>query len=266
MTRFAFLPGSSFFHRMDPTLKLLWNFLSAGMLILNLDAVYSALWFVYVFVLALGLGGLPLTRFLRTIAPFMVFGAVLALWQVVYNPAGTQVYWQWGPLRLTLEGLLFGVATFFRILALTSLAAIFTLTTNPARLVESLMQVAQVPYRLAYTVYAGLRFLPLFENEARLLSHAHLVRGVGETGRGWRDRLRLSWSLVLPLLVSGLRRARAAAIAMDSRAFGAYPRRTVLHPARLGRLDVVFVLVHLAGAAAALYYFVVLGHGRYLIA
>jgi energy-coupling factor transport system permease protein len=262
--RLAYLPGDSFFHRMDPTAKLVWNLLAAATIVLNIAPGYSALCFAYVAALALVAARLPLRRYVGLLAGFATFGAVLALWQVVYNPAGSQVLWQWGVLRVTVEGIGFGVAVFFRLLTLTSLAAIFTLTTDPARLVESLMQVARVPYRLAYTVYAGLRFLPLLEDEAQVITRAHLVRGVGATGAGPVARLRLGASLMVPLLVSGIRRARAAAIAMDSRAFGAYPQRTVLYPVRVDRLALAWALAHALLLAALFYYFVILGQGQVL--
>jgi len=265
MTRLTYLPGDSFFHRMDPTVKLAWNFLAAALVASHLDPLYGALWFGYAFGLAVCLARLPLRRYLRLVAVFAAFGLSLGLWQAVYNPGGSPALWAWGPVHVTLKGLSTGVAILFRVLALTSLAAVFTLTTEPARLMESLIQVARLPYRLAYTVYAGLRFMPLFQDEAQIISNAHQVRGVSDADTGLFARLRLNASLVVPLLVSGIRRARAAAIAMDSRAFGAYDRRTVLHPQRLRRRDLAFLLGHVVLAAALFYYFVILGQGRLFI-
>jgi energy-coupling factor transport system permease protein len=114
-------------------------------------------------------------------------------------------------------------------------------------------------------MYAAMRFIPLYENEAVVVQNAHLVRGVGEAGKSIQSRLKLTWSLLVPLLVSGIRRAQAAAIAMDSRGFGAYNHRTILHKAEVSRATKVFVWAHIAVSLVAFYYYVILGHGSHYI-
>jgi hypothetical protein len=52
---------------------------------------------------------------------------------------------------------------------------------------------------------------------------------------------------------------------MDSRAFGAYDRRTVLRQAEVSHQTKAFVLAHVPAAAAAFYYFVMLGHGAQIV-
>jgi energy-coupling factor transport system permease protein len=261
MQRFRYLKGNSFFHRMDPTWKFIWNFVVLVSILLNFDVVYAALWFGYVLILAVVFAQIPLRQYLRSITFFFGIAIFLLFWHTVYSPFEGERLISWGPITMTREGIIEGVALFFRMLVLGSLTLIFTLTTDPARMVESLIQVARVPYRIGYAMYAALRFIPLFENEAQVIMNAHLIRGVGETGHDIRSRLKLSRSLVVPLLVSGIRRARAAAIAMDSRCFGAYDRRTILHPATVTRPAVLFCLAHVMLCLAAFYYYIILGRG-----
>jgi energy-coupling factor transport system permease protein len=118
-----------------------------------------------------------------------------------------------------------------------------------------------VPYRIGYTAYAVLRFIPLYENESQIMMNAHQIRGVGETGKGPLSRLKLYRSTLIPLLVSGIRRAQRLSIAMDSRAFGAHDKRTVLHEVKVDRATVVFVSVHILLALVAFYLFVIAGYG-----
>jgi energy-coupling factor transport system permease protein len=106
-----------------------------------------------------------------------------------------------------------------------------------------------------------LRFIPLYDYEAQVMTSAHLIRGVGETGKGLLSKFKLYRSLLIPLLVSGIRRAQALSIAMDSRAFGAFDKRTVLQEVKVGRETVVFVVFHIALFVAAFYYFIIAGHG-----
>ncbi len=261
MRRFNYLKGDSFFHRMDPTWKLAWNFALVLSIIVNFDVRYSAAWLVYVVFLILFIARIPLGQYVRTISFFAMIGFFIACWQSVYNPWGGTLLFTWGPLRFTREGLTDGFGIFFRIVVIVSVAVIFTLTTDPARMVESLIQVGRVPYRIGYTLYATLRFIPLYENEAQIIMNAHQIRGVGQSGTGLRSRLQLTWSMIVPLLVSGIRRAHISALAMDSRGFGAYESRTVLTAIQVPLYTKVFVLAQVVVLVAVLYYFIILGHG-----
>ncbi|MCC7361540.1 MAG: energy-coupling factor transporter transmembrane protein EcfT [Anaerolineales bacterium] len=261
MRRFRYMHGTSFFHRMDPTWKLIWNVVVLLSLLFNFQVPYAVAWFVYTACLALFLADITPRQYLRSISYFLGIALFILVWRVLYSPFEGTVLWSWGPIDVTREGITEGVAIFFRFLVLATVTTIFTLTTDPGRMVESLVQIARVPYRIGFAMYAALRFIPLFENEAQVINNAHLIRGVGETGRDPLSRLRLTSSLVVPLLVSGIRRARSAAIAMDSRCFGAYDRRTVLHPQQATPAALWFVLAHLAVGLASFIYFFVLGHG-----
>jgi len=257
MARFRYLKGDSFFHRMDPTWKFAWNLLVLAAVLAHLGVGWGLAWWAYAAALALGGARLPLRTYLRGLSFFLGMGLFVLLWHSLYSRVGGAALFAWGPITVTAAGMVNGVAIFFRILALASLALIFTLTTDPARLVESVIQVARVPYRIGFTLYAALRFIPVLENEAQVLANAHRVRGVGAGYRagwsGWAARLRLTASLVVPLLVSGRRRARLMALAMDSRAFGAAPTRTVLHPAVVTRATRLWVLAQVVVTAAVYY-------------
>jgi energy-coupling factor transport system permease protein len=262
MARFQYLKGDSFFHRMDPTWKFVWNFVVVGTIILNFDVLYTALWYVYVFVLAVFIARIPLKQYLRSIAFFVAIALFIAVWKSVYYAweeyEQVHLLFSWGPINMTREGILEGFTSGIRVLVIVSLSILFTLTTDPGRMVDSLIQVARIPYRLGYTAYATLRFIPLYENEAQVIINAHQIRGVGETGKSLGSKLRLYRSLLVPLLVSGIRRAQAASIAMDSRAFGAYEKRTFIRKATVSRSAIAFVCVHIAVAVAAFFYFIIL--------
>jgi len=119
------------------------------------------------------------------------------------------------------------------------------LTTEPKRLVQSLMQVAKLPYRIGYTLYAALRFIPLAYEEHKNITNAHLVRGVGFSRIGLFSKLNLLKSSVIPLLISGIRKAQDVSIAMDSRGFGAYKKRTIIDEIKVRNQDRIFVIITL---------------------
>ena len=269
MARFGYLDGDSFFHQMDPSWKLLWNILFVGMVILNFDLVYSVDCLVYIVVLTLVVSRIYIRRYVRSLMVFLSLALFVAVWKSLYyvwdETEVVHVWFSWGPIAMTREGVVEGVASFFRILVVVSVSLLFTLTTNPVRLVDSLIQIAGLPYRIGYAVYAAMRFIPLYENEARVISNAHQIRGVGETGKGLLSKLRLYRSILIPLLVSGIRRAQRTSIAMDSRAFGAHDVRTMIREANVSLVTKIFVLGHGVAAVVAFYYYIVLGHGAHFI-
>ena len=67
--------------------------------------------------------------------------------------------------------------------------------------------------------------------------------------------------MLIPLLVSGIRRAQAASIAMDSRAFGAFAKRTNIRETKVSRSTIAFVLAHIGVGIVAFLYYIILGYG-----
>jgi energy-coupling factor transport system permease protein len=182
---------------------------------------------------------------LRTLArPLLFFFALGALGFVGSNalfyappPGGSvTILWQRGALRVTVEGLRVGLSLTIRMMAIVVLSMIFVTTTDPTDLVLSLIQHARFPFRLGYGILVAYRFLPLWQTELGIIRAAHRIRGVGErtTLRGRWEQLR---RYAVPLLASAIRKSERVAIAMDSKAFGALPRRTYYRQVRVTWLD-----------------------------
>jgi energy-coupling factor transport system permease protein len=265
MARFQYLKGDSFFHKMDPTCKFIWNFVVVATIFMNFAMPYSVTWYVYVAILAIIVAKITPKQYARSQLAFLGLVLFVAFWKTVYyvpeEGEVVRVLFTWGPINMTQEGMLEGFSQMWRSLVIIGLSIIFTMTTDPGRLVDSLIQVARVPYRIGFTAYAAMRFIPIYQYEAQVILNAHQIRGVGDEGKSFTSRLKLYRSMLVPLLVSGIRRAQAASIAMDSRAFGAYDKRTQIRKATVSRSDIAFVLVHVGIAVAAFYYFIILGRG-----
>lgn len=265
MARFQYLKGDSFFHKMDPTCKFIWNFIVVATVIMNFAIEYSLTWYVYVTLLAIVAAKIAVRQYVRSQLAFLGMVLFIAFWKSVYYVPDegevVRILFAWGPINMTREGIFEGFSQMWRSLVIISTSIIFTITTDPGRLVDSLIQIARVPYRIGFTAYAALRFIPIYQNEAQVILNAHQIRGVGDEGKSFTSRFKLYRSLLVPLLVSGIRRAQAASIAMDSRAFGAYDKRTQIRKATVSRSDIAFVLVHVVIGIAAFYYFIILGRG-----
>ncbi|MDR2253905.1 MAG: energy-coupling factor transporter transmembrane protein EcfT [Bifidobacteriaceae bacterium] len=143
-----------------------------------------------------------------------------------------------------------GAATALRLTAAMTLALAGSLGTTVASLTSALVRHWRVPYRFADGAGQALRFAPRYAREVQTLRAAQRARGIGQR-RGPVGAVRRSARMVLPLVAGGVRHAERVALAMDSRAFGAFERRTDRAPTQMRARDFVFVAA-LWGAYAAI--------------
>ncbi|WP_396656092.1 energy-coupling factor transporter transmembrane component T family protein [Microbacterium sp.] len=169
-----------------------------------------------------------------------VLGFSLSLWTDASRVDHSVVVLQAGDWVLYGQALAVGFGTALRLAAILALSLIPGLTTTGPDLVRSLIQQLRVPYRIGYTAMAAFRFVPRFRHELDVIRAAHRVRGA-HGGRGPFAVLARGFGYVVPLLAGAIRHAERVALAMDARAFGAYPTRTERYPVPFRGRDAVFI-------------------------
>jgi energy-coupling factor transport system permease protein len=145
-----------------------------------------------------------------------------------------------------------GFATALRLAAIVALSLISGLSTTGPDFARSMVQQLRVPYRIGYTALAAFRFVPRFGHELDVIRQAHRVRGA-HGGRGPFSTIARWAGYIVPLLAGAIRHAERVALAMDARAFGAYPDRTERHLMPWRVRDTVFVVLFCAVSAALLW-------------
>lgn len=244
---------SSYLAQRDPTVKLALVLLLSLVLFLVIDPITPLLMLAATVATGLAAGRVPLGSFLRVLAPLALvalgFVWTNALFARVTDPSA--VTWSAGPLRVTLPGLLFGLAIGLRGLAIGALSVTLVLTTDPTQLVVSLMRNARLPFRLGYPLLAAYRFLPFFQDELDQIDLARRIRGRAEPS-SVVERLRLRAGELVPLIAIAVRRAARIAVAMDARGFAAPQRRTFYREARIGPADLLFGGLALGATTALL--------------
>ena len=238
---FSYYETDSFLHRRNPSLKLLSLMVLMLAVTMAFDPWTPTVFFVGALAVQCFLGRVPLRSLARPLLFFFALGALgfVSSNALFYAPppgGSVAVLWQRGALRVTVEGLRVGVSLTIRMMAIVVFSMIFVTTTDPTDLVLSLIQHARFPFRLGYGILVAYRFLPLWQTELGIIRAAHRIRGVGErtTLRGRWEQLR---RYAVPLLASAIRKSERVAIAMDSKAFGALPRRTYYRQVRVTWLD-----------------------------
>ena len=128
------------------------------------------------------------------------------------------------------------VAMTLRFVVLVESFSVFFLTTSPDHLGLALEQ-SRVPYEFAFAFTTAVRFVPVLAEEAQTIMDAQKARGLELEKGGLLKRIRNYVPVLIPLIVSAIRRSLELAEAMESRAWGATKKRTNLYALKLHRGD-----------------------------
>jgi energy-coupling factor transport system permease protein len=239
--------ADSVMHRMDAITKFMWILiLGAFGFLLSAPELVGIL---VVTVIATGLifAGIRLGQFVKASAYFWILGTAAGFFQLIIRQGGEELV-ALGPLSITSEGLRFGLTFALRITLIATASLFYVWTTDPKKLVMAAVYL-RVPYRIAYSLFVALRFVPLIENEARVIKEAQTIRGVEQV----KGKIEAAKRYVVPLLASSLQKSQRMAIAMEARGFGFASTRTYSEDFRWAWQGGVLVLLF-AGLGATLFW------------
>jgi energy-coupling factor transport system permease protein len=139
-----------------------------------------------------------------------------------------------------------------RFVVLVESFSVFFLTTSPDHLGLALEQ-TRVPYEFAFAFTTAVRFVPVLAEEAQTIMDAQKARGLELEKGSFLKRIRNYVPVLIPLIVSAIRRSLELAEAMESRAWGATKKRTNLYALKLLRGDFALLAINVALLAVAVY-------------
>lgn len=243
-----YVPRDSFTDKCDPRGKLLF-------LIAYIVAVFTAKNFYGLAVVAAVLllctaasktSFFKLLSSVRAVLFLLVFTAVINL----FFYSGETVYFQWGIIRLTKEGL---IATGFlaaRLVLLVCGSSLLTVTTSPVALTDGLesllspLKLIKFPvHELALIMSIALRFIPILSDETSRIISAQKARGADFESGGLIKRAKSMIPVLVPLLIGAFRRADELGDAMDARCYSGSKVRTKYKKLRFSARDIaVFAL------------------------
>jgi energy-coupling factor transport system permease protein len=154
--------------------------------------------------------------------------------------------------NLKLSSIEYALAMTLRFLVLVESFSIFFLTTSPDHLGLALEQ-AKVPYEFCFAFITAVRFVPVLAEEAQTIMDAQKARGLELEKGNFLKRVRNYIPILIPLIVSAIRRSLELAEAMESRAWGATKKRTNLYVLKLHRKDYFLAAFSICLLAAAIY-------------
>ena len=250
-----FFPGSSLLHRLDPRTKLVVS-------IVYIVAIFMAQSYLAYALLALSAVVLVLVsrisvrvilKGLKPIVAVLLFTFVLNLFFAA-GKSGEAPLFELGFLHIYKSGIIHASLMSVRIVILILSTSVFlTYTTSPIRLtdgIESLLkplEKVRVPVHVfAMLMTIALRFIPTFVEETDKIMSAQKARGADFSSGGLIKRARALLPILIPLILSALRRADDLATAMECRCYRGGDGRTKMTALRYRLSDLWFFLLSAA--------------------
>lgn len=243
-----YYPADSAIHRLDPRTKLVLTIALA--IALFIPNGFISLLTVALFVFAVYLlSKVPLKLAFNSIKAILPLIIIMTVLNVLYLGGGT-VLFKWWVFTVSTEGIRKAIFMAVRIILLIITTSLLTYTTSPIDLTDGLerllrpLKVIKVPvHDLAMIMTIALRFIPTLMEEAEKIMCAQKARGADIDTGNFAKRVKALIPILVPLLVSAVRRAAELATAMDCRCYQGGEGRTQMKQSKLHLSDgIAFIL------------------------
>ena len=238
--------GESVIHRLDPRIKIIGTIL----FIAELFIVHDFIGFAFcgaALAIIVGVSKVPPAFILRGLKPILliiIFTFCLNIFMV-----DGRIIWQWGFLKITVEGLYTAAFMGLRLVLLIIGSSLLTLTTKPIsltdaieRLLRPLNRIGVPTHEIAMMMSIALRFIPTLLEETDKIMKAQQARGADFESGNILSRAKSLIPILVPLFVSAFRIAQDQAMAMEARCYRGGKGRTRMHEMKFAGRDVAAMI------------------------
>lgn len=247
-----YINNGSALSRMDPRTKLF----CAVLLIILVSVIsrFSAFALCLLFCAALQRSSrITISYILGSFKPFVAFLIFIFFIEVLFfqNPPHTHLIWQWWILSISKLGITTSILTIIRVLFLYYLTSMLTFTTSLVDLTDgseallSPLQRIGIPTNaLVMVMVIAFKFVPIFVTEVERLMKAQTARGVRFDQGNFIQRTMKIAPLMVPLFISGFKRATVLSTAMEARCYGNHKgwRRSKRRELHFERFDAIVLI------------------------
>ncbi|MGN1004553.1 MAG: energy-coupling factor transporter transmembrane component T family protein [Oscillospiraceae bacterium] len=241
-----FFPGNTIIHRMDPRAKLLFTILYIVALFLA-KSLLAYLVLIAVLVACVAVSKIKPAALFKGMKPILFLILITGLLNLFYTPGDP--IWQWGFLKITVEGIWAAIFMILRITMLICCTFMLTYTTSPIMLTDGLenllgpLKKIKVPvHELSMMMSIALRFIPTLIEETDKIMSAQRARGADFDTGNLLQKAKALVPLLVPLFVSSFRRADELAIAMECRCYHGGEGRTRLKQLHYAGRDIAALI------------------------
>jgi energy-coupling factor transport system permease protein len=230
---FKFTKLNSPIHRLDPRSKFIvtLGFFSAALMFTNIIALLV----IFLAQIPLVLMAKSVGRWLMSMRGGTMLGVFIFIMNFIFGTSFVQ-----------------SIAFAVRFFAIMSAFSFFFMTTSADDLGLALEQI-HVPFTISFTFTTAVRLVPSMATDAQTVVDAQRSRGLELDKGNPMKRIRNYIPILIPLIISAIRRSVELAEALESRAFGATEKRTAIAILKMRTPDAIAIIATLLGLTLALY-------------
>lgn len=245
----VYLDRHTFIHRLDPRAKMaaLASFFVIA-LAFNHPAYAAGGWGAVLAAAAASRTLSNIRRIRGLLLLLFIFAAVL--WPLFVK--GPTPLLRLGPLAVSRESALYGLAVGLRLSAMVAAGMVFMATTMVEEFAHGLRRLG-LPYAVSFALAAAVRLVPTFLGSSASVVEAQKSRGLDLEAGNLLARLRKHLPVLVPVFVTAIRSADLTAMALESKGFGAHHRRSYYLELRMRAADWMCVALAAGAAAVAVY-------------
>lgn len=247
--------ADSVLHKMDARFKLVAACVYVVVLFIIND-IYTYALSAAALVGVMAMSKVPMKFMLKGIKGILFIILLTAIINV-FATRGETIYWQWGILRITKEGIILAVKMVVRLVMLILASSVLTLTTTPIQLTDAieyllnpLKKIGVPAHEIAMMMTIALRFIPTLLDETDKIIKAQQARGADFDTGGIMQKAKSLIPILVPLFISAFRRADELAMAMEARCYRGGGNRTRMNEMVFTKVDYIGCVFVAAFAAA----------------
>jgi len=235
---FKFKHKKTLIHALDPRTKL---YIALVLSILSLIFVeLIPLLILFLIVVPLIVIAKSLREWLRTLKGLTILILFIGVINAIFNSVN------------------FALAMIIRLITLMSAFSIFFLTVHPDDLSQALIQM-RFPFSFAFAMSMAIRYVPTIAKEAQTIREAQMSRGLEFEKGSFIQRIKNFIPIIIPLIITSIRRAIEIAESLESRGFGATKKRTYLYVLKLSIKDYIALALFTSILIVAVYFKFIVG-------
>ncbi len=249
MNIFLYLDKRTWIHRLDPRTKMLSVLILFAVCLCFNHPFYMLA--ISLWVLWMGLSAKVLSNFWRLrfiLILLIVFSTIL--WP--FFAKGSTPLWSWGPVQVSKESLLYGIAMGFRLATFVAIGLIFLSTTRNEELTNGLIRMG-CPYPIAFALSTAFRLVPTFAGAGATIIQAQVSRGLDLESGNLFSRVGKFIPQAVPLFIYAIRHTNLLAMALESKGFSPEAKRTLFYEPHMHRIDYGVIVLLVMILAALLY-------------
>lgn len=249
-----YYPTDSVVHKIDPRFKLL-ALIAYIVFIFMGDSVASVLFLTVLTLVIILITKVPLKVYLKnikSILPIIILTSILNMFYV----EGEEKFIDWWIIDISWLGVRKAIFMAIRITLLIIVSAMLTYTTTPTQLTDAIERLlsplkyiglGSAVHTIAMMMTIALRFIPTLIDETDKLMNAQKARGADFENGNLMTKAKALIPILIPLLISSVRRAIELSEAMESRCYNGSSNRTRLKELKYSKLDLFsFIILNAA--------------------